>query len=322
MPLNWATQKTEILERVCEAGSYLRIMLKTKDDPFLLAAWIEHHSRIVPRSALIIIDNMSTDEKVLDFYDQIGSDILIFQYSGFHNDLHDHVLMDALYDAVYRSSDSLIFLDTDEFLVCVDPDASRWSLDVEVLLQDNPATSVFTSTWIYNVPRSSDTFYLGPSATNLNNGLIWGKPVVRNWPKGKAGTIGHNTQIPRECFAGPLSTRLFIKHMTQLYPEQRMVTNVNKLVARGFAKAGETAEEIVARGATEKDSYNIQLYVSELRQLIAQRGIEYAPSREIPLHSMRLQDSGIIEFNSKADQDALKYFVQNGDMIARDVLKL
>lgn len=322
MPLNWATQKAEILERVSETESYLRIMLKTKDDPFHLAAWVEHHSRIVPRSALIIIDNMSTDRKVLDFYNQIDPDILIFQYSGFHNDLHDHVLMDALYDAVYKSSDSLMFLDTDEFLVCVDPDASKWSLDVQALLQDNPTTSVFTSTWIYNVPLSSDMFYLGPSATSLHNGLMWGKPIIRNWPKGKAGTIGHNTQIPRECFAGPLSTRLFVKHMTQLYPEQRIVTNVNKLIARGFAKSGETPEEIVARGATEKDSYNIQLYVSELKQLIAQKNVQQAPSKAIPLHSMRLQDSGTIEFNSKTDQDALKYFVQNGDKIARDVLKL
>jgi hypothetical protein len=110
--------------------------------------------------------------------------------------------------------------------------------------------------------------------------------------------------------------------MTQLYPEQRIVTNVNKLIARGFAKTGETPEEIVARGASEKDSYNIQLYVSELKQLIAQKGTEHAPTREIPLHSMRLQDSGTIEFNSKTDQDALKYFVQNGDKIARNVLKL
>jgi len=322
MPLNWATQKAEILKRICETESYLRIMLKTKDDPFHLASWIEHHSRIVPKSALIIIDNMSTDQKVLDFYKRIGSDILIFQYAGFHNDLHDHVLMDALYDAVYKSSDSLIFLDTDEFLVCVDSDASKWSLDVQVLLKDNPTASIFPSTWIYNVPHASDMFYLGPSATSLHSGLMWGKPIIRKWPKGKAGTIGHNTQIPRECFAGPLSTRLLLKHMTQLYPEQRIVTNVNKLVARGFAKAGETAEEIVARGTTEKDSYNIQLYVSELKQLIAQKGIECVPSKEIPLHSIRLQDSGLIEFNSKADQDALKYFVQNGDKIAKDILKL
>ena len=43
----------------------LKILLKTKDDPFFLAQWIDHHLGIVGPGNIIIFDNGSTNSEVL-----------------------------------------------------------------------------------------------------------------------------------------------------------------------------------------------------------------------------------------------------------------
>jgi len=64
----------------------------------------------------------------------------------------------------------------------------------------------------------------------------------------------------------------FVLHMKNLMPEQRISSNVNKLRARGYAAAGESAEAIGRRsldGITDESTIR---YVTEIRRLMAMTG--------------------------------------------------
>lgn len=120
--LDWDREKDKICANIEKTPAVLKIVLKTKDDPFFLQQWIEHHVGIVGSANIIIFDNQSTDPDVADTFGRFSGDIEPISFKGNHNLIHTAAYFPELYEALRRSSKFLTFLDTDERLALFDND--------------------------------------------------------------------------------------------------------------------------------------------------------------------------------------------------------
>jgi hypothetical protein len=64
----WEKDSSEFCAQIERHHAPIKIVLKTKNDRFLIDRWIRHHSKIVGLENLIIYDNMSDDHEVLSVY--------------------------------------------------------------------------------------------------------------------------------------------------------------------------------------------------------------------------------------------------------------
>lgn len=267
----WDTHREECCRSIARTRATLKILLKTRDDPFLLERWILHHRKIVGPDNLVIFDNMSTHPDVLRLYDKYKDTIQIIRYPKLHISLHDVSACPELYDALRDATRFFIFLDTDEFLVLIDEDRHY---DDEVLvdfLDDQAESDAHPATWLPNMDWSASRFRCGDDFDGLASGIAWGKPLLRA-KAGLSGFILHNAHLDRSLFSKPFRTNFFVLHMKHLSPEQRISANVNKLTAFGFAAPGETAEAIGLRSLDGIADWNTIRYVTEIRKWISMTG--------------------------------------------------
>jgi hypothetical protein len=263
----WKNDKSEVCRQIARRQSPFKIVLKTKNESHFIEEWIDHHAKIVGLQNLIIFDNMSTSPEVLEFYDRLPDDVVVVRYDGFHNLVHVVEVFPELYAALAGSCTFFSIIDTDEFLMMVDSKKRATAQDVLPFMLANGQTEAFPGTWLVNAPYSRSIFKIGTTPGMLEGALRWGKPIVRASDKLK-GIILHNTQLDRSFYTAHTSSRLFLLHMTELYPEQRIRANVDKLVARKFAAVGERAEDVVLKDTAGIEDNNVHLYVTEIKRLL------------------------------------------------------
>src|SRR5262249_15922985 len=117
---------------------------------------------------------------------------------------------------------------------------------VLTFVMDNRDFDLFPATWLSNANWSSVQFDCGSQPRDLADHLACGKPLIRS-TKIPRGYVNHNFQLGTSTFAPPFKTNLFLLHLARPYPEQMISTNVNKLIARGFAQRGESPQSIADR---------------------------------------------------------------------------
>ncbi|WP_114859396.1 FkbM family methyltransferase [Azospirillum brasilense] len=319
--LSWKRDSGEILDRIGRYTGTMKIVLKTLDDPVLLERWLSHHIDIVGPENIIIADNGSTDETVLDVYDRYKSDILVFQFEGFHNKIHDRSCFNALYEGLGKSGDYVLFLDTDEMLVRFD--GSRWHADSSIVeyVQSISPTSAIPTTWIHNAQSSDRIFSVGTDQKWLRENLKWGKPIVPSSFMG-AGINIHNSQFPVDCFKVKVGTDLFLLHLTKLSAEQRLRTNRNKLAARGFARKDESYEDIVARDRFKGGDPTVVRCVDEIEVLLKERNQPVVAFADVPKGHLELMQDGTIRFAGFEEEKALQAFLEDGHAAIQDSLNL
>ena len=304
---DWDADRISLCERISGAPAVLKILLKTKNDPILLDRWIEHHARIVAPQNILIFDNMSDDPEVLAIYAR-HPDVLVIRFTGFHNNVHRVGLFGDLYASLRDSSQFFVFLDTDEFLTLFDGD--RYYADGSLLefLQADPVPQVFPGTWLYNTNWTANQFISGTTAEYLANGLAWGKPVLRsNAPLD--GYLNHNIQLARTLFSTRLRTNLFVLHLANLSPRQRIASNINKLIARGFAQPLDTAEIICQYSLDGVSDANIFQYVAEIRRLLPARAQPQALQGTLRPGCIELSANGKITYYSDVERQSLLAFM-------------
>jgi hypothetical protein len=118
----WRQVKTNLRERLSTSRSVIKVILKTKDDPIMLEDWIQHHAKIAGINNLIIFDNCSTSETVLQTYGKYKDEVIIIRHEGFIDLPHNVKFFPELYAALRASCDYYTFLDTDERLVWMEQD--------------------------------------------------------------------------------------------------------------------------------------------------------------------------------------------------------
>jgi hypothetical protein len=293
--------------RISSTPAVLKILLKTKNDPILLDRWIEHHSRIVSPQNILIFDNMSDDPAVLSIYER-HPEVLVIRFTGFHNNVHRVGLFGDLYASLRDSSQFFVFLDTDEFLTLIDGDRHYPDRSILEFLQSDPLPQVFPGTWLYNTNWTANQFISGTTAEYLSNGMAWGKPVLRsNAPFD--GYLNHNIQLARTLFSTRIRTNLFVLHLANLSPQQRISSNINKLIARGFAQPLDTAEIISECTLDGVGDANIVQYVSEIRRLLPMRAQPQAQQGTLRPGCIELSANGKITYYSEVERQSLLAFM-------------
>jgi hypothetical protein len=304
---DWDADRLSLCARISSAPAVLKVLLKTKNDPILLERWIEHHSRIVGPRNILIFDNMSDDPDVLSIYER-HPEVLVIRFRGFHNNVHRVGLFGELYSSLRDSSQFFVFLDTDEFLTLIDGDNYYPDGSILEFLQSEPLSQVFPGTWLYNTNWTANQFICGTTPEYLSSGLAWGKPVLRSNAQ-LDGYLNHNIQLERTLFPARIQTNLFVLHLANLSPQQRIASNINKLIARGFAQPLDTAEIISQHTLDGVRDANIVQYVSEIKRLLPMRAQPEAKQGTLRPGCIELSPEGKIIYYSELERQSLLSFI-------------
>jgi hypothetical protein len=306
--LNWSVNREEFCARIERTRSPIKIVLKTKNDPFFIDRWIKHHTKIVGSENLIIFDNMSDDEEVLSVYQRYRDQVAIVRFSGSHNDVHHTSLYRELYRSLARSSEFCIFLDTDEYLILIEDNKYYDDDRIMTFVSGNKNYDLFPSTWLWNANWSAVQFNCGTEATDLANQLACGKPLIRS-DTIPTGYVNHNFQLGTEIFAPPFKTNLFLLHLAHLYPQQRISTNMNKLISRGLARADDSPESLARRGDITGEV--AAGYAKEIRDLLALNERQNLGSSTLRSGCLELSPNQTVSYYSDAERKAINDFISD-----------
>ena len=303
--LDWDTQRELCCAAIAGSRATLKILLKTKNDPYFLERWIVHHLRIAGDGNVVVFDNMSDSAEVLELYRKYQSAITAIRFRGFHNDVHKVRTFADLYRSLAKSCDYFLFLDTDELLVQFDGDRHYADARLVDFIKANGAAEVFPTIWLHNCDRHATRFTCGTELDDLATGVTWGKPVLRSTAR-LWGIAHHNDSVDPKLYASPFRTSFFLLHMINLLPEQRLRANINKLIARGFARTGDTVEQICARSLDGISDQIIPLYVSEIKSLASKIGLPLPQHAELQPGCLELLEDGRIQYFGGKERDVIQ----------------
>jgi len=320
-PPAWETDKEQVCARLAGRRGFLKILLKTKDDPFFLRRWIQHHARIAGLRNLVVFDNMSSDPGVLALYRAAPKDLLVVRFAGQPDAVHDVARFPELYAALRRACEYFIFLDTDEFLVHIDEHGWRDGFGLLRFIERNRDIPVFPTTWLHDEAGSDTRFKIGDDLGELSHGLRWGKPVLRAAAPVE-GFINHNIQLGKSLFGARPPLNLFTLHMVQLSPAQRIRANMLKLVARNFIGEGESAHDVAARDLSAIEDANVRAYVAEIRRMLETDEARRAAEEPLPPGHLELRPDRTIAWHGEAERARLCGFVANADDLAGRILEI
>jgi hypothetical protein len=298
----WTREKAMVCGRIGNHHAPLKILLKTKDDPGRLEPWIAHHSAIAGLENLIVFDNMSTDETVLDIYARYESEFPIIRFAGFYDIVHHTAYFGELYEALRTSCRHFVFLDTDECLGLYDGfDSLYFDERMITYLSQKDRQINLPGTWLQNLRGFENRFEFGESGHSLRRGLKWGKPIISTSCQ-LSGMINHNTQIKASFAADTLCTRIFVLHRSQTSAAQRISANLQKLRAcqilapdGGVDDALALDIRVVERGAK---------YVQEIQSLVA-AGLDKASIED----SIEIDPEGRIRWGDASRRAQMQNFI-------------
>jgi hypothetical protein len=256
--------KAAICAAIAARFAPLKIIVKVKDEPAKMRAWIDHHAGIGGLESLIIFDNMSADPAMEDVLASYGPKLMVVRFAGYQDYLHNAYTHPDLYAALRASCRFYTFIDTDEFLALYDG-ADRFHFDIKIIefLAAHRDTRIFPATWLHNLPGHADRFVVKPGS--LQEGLQWGKPII-SAAHPAAGIMLHNTQISRHILAETLRTDLLLLHRRNVSVHDRINVNIQKLIAEGVLKPGDGLNEALAMAA--QPEHMDKPYVSEIYDLL------------------------------------------------------
>lgn len=303
----WDRDKSAICARISSHIAPFKILIKTKNEPNRLKNWIEHHSRIAGLDNLIIFDNMSTDQALLDIYAQLESDLLIVRFDGLHDRIHHTQLFAELYTALRRSCEHYAFLDTDENLALYDGgDSFHFGKEIISFLADHKKTMVFPGTWLRNLKGYDNRFILRQSGwPTLHYGLQWGKPIISS-AFDVSGNINHNRRLKWNMPPDGLITNLFVLHRSQVSSAERIRANLQTLRAMKLVATDEGLEEALSRLASKPLAKKspAYAYIAEILDLISAG--DKLPSIE---GSFEINANGRINWENEWQRAEMQMFV-------------
>jgi hypothetical protein len=236
--------------------TYLKIILKVKDDPELITHWIEYHAGIVGYHNLIVIDCGSTEVEFLAILETYKNKILILKYDGYYDHLHHMHANKALFTALEKNCKYVALLDSDEFLFGY-YNRQISAKDVINILKEGDE-KIYACGWFHNInmlPESGGsvdwnhalTFSLEPH--DLKWGVYAGKSLMLSRITFAAKYIGHNLHVKDVIsFFTPNSFgKIGIFHITHLSRRLQQSRALKHLRAKGIVPSSITSETEVAR---------------------------------------------------------------------------
>jgi hypothetical protein len=111
--------------------------------------------------------------------------------------------------------------------------------------------------------------------------------------------------------------------MADLVPEQRIAANVQKLISLGFARSGESAEDIVAQTTGVSENPNVQRYLEEIRRLLLEkRSPEDIDLRPLRPGCMELRTDGTIAYYGEAEKNMINGLMLNPKVVYEEAVRL
>jgi hypothetical protein len=314
---NWHNDIKSNAASIVDRKSRFKILLKTKNDRWLLEDWIKHHSEICGIGSLIVFDNDSDDQSVLDTYERLVPELLVFKFSGHHNNLHFIDKNPELYRAIAESCEFFIFLDTDEFLQWVDGDGTYNNRFSGHLSEEFEAGGDFVcGIWLPNVSWDATRYWVGGDQKVLEDGVRWGKPLLKASAINGA-FINHNIQAHEAGLSAVSCGSLIVQHRHRLYREQRMMSNVNKLRQRHVVVELDDSLESIQKLISETSDPNIVLYLTEIINL---RNVD-AKEKNHTQGFVRFGPDSNLEFPTAMERERLMSAVMSPETIIHPGLR-
>jgi hypothetical protein len=225
-------------------NTYLKIVLKVKDEPELIVKWIEYHARIVGYHNLVVMNCGSVDPAFLDILQAYRDRVLILDYDQYYDNLSFPGANVALYSLLARNCKYLSILDADEFLFG-HLDGTIAPGHAAAIVRDG-TQDLYAGTWVTNAlpPRDKPeggidfghpiAFSLDPAS--LRDGTFAGKSVMRASLVFQTNYLGHNLHL-RETIArmdaGSFG-KLLVFHLAVLSPALARARVLKHLHAKGI----------------------------------------------------------------------------------------
>lgn len=313
-----------VFDRIRNDRSTFKIVTKTRNEDFFIEKWIVHHLAILQDVKIVIFDNMSDNEYVHEIYRKYKDKIILAKFDMYMDTIHMGHKFIQLYKALAESSRFFTIIDSDEFLYFYDGNRVVKDGSMVEFLAKNSDCNFFAPCWIENIEGDERLFSFNPKSLSMFN---WGKPIInrrmvplfeslvskREWP-----ILHHTVQLPIQTH-GKAPTRFLLLHMKNLNKYQRIKSNMQKLVALGFAK---NANDFSALLKIDLDTIqdvnlytrhdaNARRYIIETRGLVESLHATPAkPSEE--RGTVELCDDGLLAFSSRVLEDEF-IRMMNGD---------
>jgi hypothetical protein len=218
-----------------------KIILKTKNEDDLIDVWIRYYSKLVGKENIIIFDNNSTSQKVLDTYK--NHDIKTIQID-LPNSIHSYRKNEIFYDVLFADCDWFSILDTDEFL-CVYKDGVFSAEGVMDILETSDK-QVLGSIWLdhMHVGDSKEYFKINqvPYICSPEHNKKHGKAIYKTSYSGirNINNYGHNV-----CYKDTwVESRLFLLHVDRINPEARIKNCLDMAISNTMQKHPEIYKEL------------------------------------------------------------------------------
>jgi Glycosyl transferase family 2 len=299
LPL-WAESKAKICDQIRAVAGKLKIVLKSRNEVHLLQSWIDHHVKIAGKKNVIVMDNCSDDPAVLKIYRDNAEDVLAFSYSDHHNSLHRIALYEELYDALRRSSEFYVFIDTDEFLFW--HDGERLLSGLEFTNKMVGGGDFYPGIWLHNYPGCKNIFFISDYVARTLEGLTWGKPIISSRVE-VGGFINHNCQLKGSVTNLVPRYGVFVAHFNRLIPQQRINQNIQKLISRKLIRQADEIDNLLNEPGGSSDG-NIDLYIREIKSLRALSEGAWPSLNNPPLGTAKLRSDGTLVWADDRTRDA------------------
>ena len=315
--LTWHDNRDAICNTIAQRHAQLKIVLKTKDEDELIEPWIAWHAKICGIENIIIFDNGSTSDKVLDTYARHGGALTVYSYHGFVDAIHNLDAFASLYGALDASCSHFVFLDTDEFLTLIVDGRHCEDAQILAFLRAYPEVAVFPGTWLHNCAGSWRRFVVGEDGGHLVGGMRWGKPVRRANVRLFDRVALHNDGIRRLGGPACVKNNFFVLHMTNLEPQRRIRANLNKLVAHGALAPGATVAEALTKDRESFQNPNVRRYFSEIAELSARPATADKADSPLKRGIVELSADGRVIHYSKAQEARFNAFLEDAEFLER-----
>lgn len=324
--LHYEKDKEIIHDRIKELGfSDFKIALKTKDESFLVKSWLDHYGDIFGYENILVFDNESSDEEVLNVYRKYNGSLgCLFQYGdqfGDHNSIHYPDRYPDLYEEISKKCKYFALFDSDEFLVHIDKNKVTKGRALKNILDREAMKSGYADIifgfWLNSVPGREDVFQIGSNYTKLYNGVKNGKHFI---PASylKKFRRGHNSCAPTDLVGDKVSNNFWILHRQSSSVDRRIRVNFNKIKARNAFKEGVVYDDILCTPSFDmlvesKKSRTVLAYMTQIIRMINEGG-----SNELLNSSEKMIKEGVanvadnaIDFSNIKSEKLFKSFVSN-----------
>lgn len=233
----------------------LKVILKIKDDAYLLPKWMAYYSRLVGWHNIILMDCGSKDEAYLDILAEYHDRVLVFSYPHYYDDLHTVAFNLDFYRLIARNCKYLCVVDADEFVFgCWNGTIGGDNVLTILSESDEP---VFPGTWYPNisapVERSAGGPWQGPlrfdiSRDAIASGTFNGKAIVRSDLCTELSHIGHNLHagdVAARIRPGACG-RIGLLHVSNLGTSHARARSLRHLKAKGLVPIAMPPESVAA----------------------------------------------------------------------------